>query len=89
VPSFWTKENNFGINVSEVAFVNWNAGGDNAVSALSFLKFKRNYKFRYFKWDNNLDLRYGVNAQEGQKIRKNGRCSPLQLQFGIPQRYYQ
>ncbi|MEH6514451.1 MAG: hypothetical protein V7734_15265, partial [Maribacter arcticus] len=31
VPSFWEKENSFGINVSEVAFVNWNAGGDNAV----------------------------------------------------------
>lgn len=70
VPSFWTKENNFGLNISEVAFVNWNAGGENAVSALGFLRFKRDYKFRYFKWDNNLDLRYGINAQEGQKIRK-------------------
>ncbi|MFS4416113.1 DUF3078 domain-containing protein [Maribacter sp. 2307ULW6-5] len=70
VPSFWTKENNFGLNISEVAFVNWNAGGDNAVSALGFFQFKRNYKFRYFKWDNNLDLRYGVNAQEGRQLRK-------------------
>jgi len=70
VPSFWSRENNFGLNVSEVAFVNWNAGGDNAISALSFFRFSRNYKFRYFKWDNNLELRYGINAQEGQKIRK-------------------
>lgn len=70
VPSFWTKENTFGINVSEAAFVNWNAGGNNAISGLSFFKFVRNYKFRYFKWDNNLDLRYGLNAQEGQKLRK-------------------
>ncbi|MFS4466444.1 DUF3078 domain-containing protein [Maribacter sp. 2210JD10-5] len=70
VPSFWTKENGFGFNLSEVAFVNWNAGGNNAVSALGFLKFVRNYKFRYFKWDNNLDLRYGLNAQEGRRLRK-------------------
>ncbi|MFS4455136.1 DUF3078 domain-containing protein [Maribacter sp. 2304DJ31-5] len=71
IPSFWQKENNVGINLSEVAFVNWNAGGNNAVSGLGFLKFKRNYKFRYFKWDNNLDLRYGLNAQEGRRLRKS------------------
>ncbi|WP_247656547.1 DUF3078 domain-containing protein [Maribacter sp. MMG018] len=71
VPSFWTKENLFGINVSEAAFVNWNAGGDNAVSGLGFIKFVRNYKFRYVKWDNNVELRYGLNAQEGRKLRKS------------------
>ncbi len=70
VPSFWTKENTLGINLSEVAFVNWNAGGDNAISGLGFLKFVRNYKFRYFNWDNNIELRYGLNAQDGRKIRK-------------------
>ena len=70
IPSFWTKENTFGLNLSEAAFVNWNAGGDNAISGLSFFKFVRNYKFRYFKWDNNLDLRYGLNAQEGRQLRK-------------------
>lgn len=70
VPSFWTKENTLGINLSEVAFVNWNAGGDNAISGLGFLKFVRDYKFRYFKWDNNIELRYGLNAQDGRKVRK-------------------
>ncbi len=70
VPSFWTKENILGLNVSEVAFVNWNAGGDNAISGLGFFKFVRNYKFRYFQWDNNLEMRYGLNAQEGRKLRK-------------------
>ena len=70
VPSFWTKENALGLNVSEVAFVNWNAGGDNAISGLGFFKFARNYKFRYFQWDNNLEMRYGLNAQEGRKLRK-------------------
>lgn len=70
IPSFWSQENTFGINLSEVAFVNWNAGGNNAVSGLGFLQFKRNYKFRYFQWDNNLDLRYGLNAQEGKELRK-------------------
>lgn len=70
VPSFWKKENTLGLNVSEVAFVNWNAGGDNAISGLGFFQFARNYKFRYFQWDNKLEMRYGLNAQEGRKLRK-------------------
>ena len=70
VPSFWEKENSFGINMSEVAFVNWNAGGDNAVSGLGFLKLARKYKFSSFQWDNNMELRYGLNAQAGRKLRK-------------------
>jgi hypothetical protein len=56
VPSFWTKINRLGINMSEVAFVNWNAGGDNSVSALGNLRIERNYKFRYIKWDNFLKV---------------------------------
>lgn len=70
VPSFWEKENKLGVNLSEVAFVNWNAGGNNSVSSLANIKFLRNYKFRYVQWDNLLELRYGLNAQENQKLRK-------------------
>lgn len=70
MPSFWTKKNRFGLNFSEVAFVNWNAGGNNSISALTSAYFERNYKFRYIQWDNSLDLRYGLNAEEGNKIRK-------------------
>ena len=34
IPSFWTNVNKLGANFSEVAFVNWNAGGNNSISAL-------------------------------------------------------
>ncbi|WP_298793219.1 DUF3078 domain-containing protein [uncultured Allomuricauda sp.] len=68
--SFWTKTNEFGLNINEVAFVNWNAGGDNSVSALASMSFNRNYKFRYLNWKNELRLRYGLNAQEGRQLRK-------------------
>lgn len=70
VPSFWEKLNELDFQLSEVAFVNWNAGGDNAVSALAKLYFERNYKFRYFQWDNDLEMRFGWNAQEGRQWRK-------------------
>jgi len=68
--SFWNSENQFSLNINEVAFVNWNAGGNNSISGLANLNLTRNYKFRYVSWVNELRLRYGVNAQEGQGLRK-------------------
>lgn len=82
VPSFWQRINTIGVNLSEVAFVNWNAGGDNAISALGTARFARNYKFRYIKWDNELQFRYGINAQEGRKIRKTDDAIRLTSTFG-------
>ncbi|MEK6152653.1 DUF3078 domain-containing protein [Flavobacteriaceae bacterium 3-367] len=81
-PSFWVKENKLGLNLSEVAFVNWNAGGNNSISGLGNAKFVRNYKFRYVQWDNDLDLRYGLNAQEGRKLQKTDDAIRLSSTFG-------
>ena len=85
VPSFWTKINRLGINLSEVAFVNWNAGGDNSVSGLGNAQFERNYKFRYIKWDNFIRLKYGLNAQEGRKLRKTDDAFRMGSTFGYRQ----
>jgi hypothetical protein len=82
MPSFWVKENNLGLNLSEVAFVNWNAGGDNSVSALGSAKFVRNYKFRYIQWDNDLILRFGINSQEGRELRKTEDAIRFSSTFG-------
>ena len=82
MPSFWVSENKLGINLNEVAFVNWNAGGDNSVSALGSAKFVRNYKFRYVQWDNDLVLRFGLNAQEGRELRKTEDAIRFSSTFG-------
>lgn len=70
IPSFWDKTNSFGLSINEVAFINWNAGGNNSISALGNVKFVRNYKFRYVQWQNSMDLRYGLSSIEGEKLRK-------------------
>ena len=70
VPSFWEKINKIGLNLSEVAFVNWNAGGNSSISGIINGNFERNFKFRYIQWQNILELRYGANVQEDQKPRK-------------------
>ncbi|MEO1010462.1 MAG: DUF3078 domain-containing protein [Bacteroidota bacterium] len=82
VPSFWTRINKLGLNLNEVAFVNWNAGGNNSVSALGNASFARNYKFRYLQWDNELRFRYGINFQEGQQVRKTEDLIRLTSTFG-------
>lgn len=82
VPSFWHNENILKINFNEAAFVNWKAGGDNSIAAAGNLKFIKNYKFRYIQWDNDLEFRYGLNAQEGRKIRKTEDLIRLSSTFG-------
>ncbi len=82
VPSFWERENLIGLSLSEVAFVNWNAGGDNSVSALGKARIVRNYKFRYIQWMNEMELNFGWNAQEGRKWRKTDDAIRLSSTYG-------
>ena len=82
IPSFWEKVNKVSFILNEAAFVNWNAGGDNSVSAIGRLDFERNYKFRHVKWDNVLALRYGWNTQEGRGPRKTEDAIRLRSTFG-------
>lgn len=82
IPSFWEKENLLGLNLSEVAFVNWNAGGDNAITAIGRIRFQRNYKFRYVSWKNDLEMRFGWNAQEGRQWRKTDDAIRVSSTFG-------
>ncbi|MCJ7468265.1 MAG: DUF3078 domain-containing protein [Maribacter sp.] len=85
IPSFWQSINLLGLNFSEVAFVNWNAGGNNSVSALGSARFERNYKFRYLQWENYMELRYGVNAQDNQKLLKTDDAIRFSSTFGYRQ----
>jgi len=66
----WSRKNAVGVNFNEVAFVNWNAGGNNSISALFFGSFERNFQKELLSWKTNASLRYGLNAQEGRELRK-------------------
>ncbi len=71
VMMFWTKENAVGVNFNEVAFINWNAGGNNSISALFHGNFERTYTKDLLNWKNVASFRYGLNAQEGRELRKS------------------
>ena len=66
----WTQKNKASIDLSEVAFVNWNSGGSNSISGLLGLISKLDYKDKFFVWKNNVEVRYGVNKQEARELRK-------------------
>ncbi len=80
--SLWKKTNILGLDVSEVAFVNWNAGGSNSISALMSADIKRLYQRKNIRWNNELLARYGVNKQEGQNFRKTDDNIEINSTFG-------
>jgi len=78
----WVSNNRVGLDLNEVAFVNWNAGGANSISALGEMTFERNYSDIMTKWRNKLVARYGVNSQEGQELRKTDDKLEFNSEFG-------
>ncbi|WP_461533788.1 DUF3078 domain-containing protein [Sinomicrobium sp.] len=80
--SYWLKENELGIIMSQIAFSNWNAGGNNAISGISSAHFVRWYKRGNVSWNNELILKFGLNAQENQKLRKSDDAIQFNSTFG-------
>ncbi|UOX34538.1 DUF3078 domain-containing protein [Flavobacterium sediminilitoris] len=68
--SYWKKSNKIGLDISQITFVNWNAGGNNSVSGLFKGNFIREYSKKNLNWKNELIFRYGINKQEGREVRK-------------------
>ncbi|MGV9003005.1 DUF3078 domain-containing protein [Flavobacterium sp.] len=68
--SLWEQKNTIGFDVSQIAFLNWNAGGNSSISGLLKGNFTRNYRRQNLKWVNELTVHYGVNKQDGVELRK-------------------
>jgi len=75
--SHWEKHNAVGMDINEIAFVNWSVGGNNSITILGKGNFTRKYAYKNVNWLNELIVRYGFNSQEGQETRK----TDDQLQF--------
>ncbi|NNK82911.1 MAG: DUF3078 domain-containing protein, partial [Flavobacteriaceae bacterium] len=79
----WKNFNKASLDISEVAFVNWNAGGSNSISGLLGLEFQRNFNRDHMIWENNARIRYGVNKQQDQDIRKTDDLVEINSTFGF------
>lgn len=78
----WVKKQRFTIDLNEVSFVNWNAGGSNSISALVGYQFSYDYSDKYFFWNNNLVAGYGINGQQGRETRKTTDIFEINSNFG-------
>jgi len=81
-PVWWKNKNNIGLDISEAAFVNWNAGGNNSVSGLLKVNLVRSYKKLHLLWKNELFARYGLNSQQDQNLRKTDDKLQINSTFG-------
>ncbi|SFN87802.1 Protein of unknown function [Bizionia echini] len=79
----WSNTNTAGLDINEVAFVNWNSGGSNSISALIGLNSVLRYQYRNFIWDSNLLARYGLNKQEEQEFRKTDDLLEISSSLGF------
>lgn len=80
--SYWTNKNILGIDISEIAFVNWSAGGTSAITGLVRGHLKRDYKDDNQVWSSELIFRYGLNKQEGIELRKTDDVFRINSTYG-------
>jgi hypothetical protein len=80
--SYWKKRNAVGFDISQIAFVNWSAGGTSSISGLLKGNFTREYKKENYVWTNELILRYGLNKQDGVALRKTDDALIINSTFG-------
>jgi len=79
----WKQFNRASLDISEVAFVNWNAGGSNSISGLFGLEAGRSYQKDHLVWENKIAARIGLNKQQEQSLRKTDDLLELNSRFGF------
>jgi len=81
-PVWWKNKNSIGLDINEVAFVNWSAGGSNSVAGLLKIHFERSFEKIYTLWENKISARYGLNEQEDKGLIKTDDEIRLSSSFG-------
>lgn len=82
ITSHWKNKNTVGFDLSQIAFVNWNAGGTSSVAGLFKGNFTRIRSDINSEWVNELSFRYGLNKQDGLEMRKSDDEFRLNSTFG-------
>ena len=78
----WKKKNMLGLDISEIAFMNWNAGGTSSITGLLKGHIKRDYENNNTVWKSELIFKYGLNMQEGNGVRKSDDVFRINSTYG-------
>ena len=81
-PSNWAQKNQLGLDLSQIAFLNWSAGGTSSISGLFKGEFSRTYIKGNQKWFNELIMKYGLNKQDGTELRKTDDAVQFNSTYG-------
>ncbi|MCK6541443.1 DUF3078 domain-containing protein [bacterium] len=66
----WQRGGAASINFSQVQLKDWGGGGDNSLALNSLLSLFANYHFEKTRWENSLELGYGIVKQGDAGTRK-------------------
>ncbi|WP_179345604.1 DUF3078 domain-containing protein [Winogradskyella ursingii] len=79
----WRTKKEAGLYLNQVSFTNWNAGGTNSISGIISAKGSAKYKQSNWFWNSNINLRYGLNKQEGRDTRKTEDVIEITSNIGL------
>ena len=82
IKSLWTNKNNASLFLTQNAFLNWNAGGNNSVAGIVKIQFIRNFKNDHIVWNNEMKTNYGLNKQAERELRKSEDLFEVNSTFG-------
>ncbi len=66
----WDIGGLFNVNFSQASFLNWSAGGQDALGLTSLASFHANYISGKFKWLNDVELGYGFQRTADEPFQK-------------------
>ncbi len=69
--SNWTKGSTFGLQFTQSSFYQWVAGGQNSFTIAGLSKSYLKYSKGKVKWENTLDLNYGMIKQGKNDLIKS------------------
>ncbi len=79
----WKTGGKFALTISQVAFTNWAAGGENNFGGNSLLNLFANYKQGRRAWDNNLMMAFGILKLKDQDPRKSEDKIDFMSKYGL------
>lgn len=68
---YWSYKGNTALNLSQVALVNWAAGGENSIGVNLGFNFASKYEKNKFTWQTDSKLAYGTQKVGQLKFRKS------------------
>lgn len=80
--SNWREINKLNLDITQISFINWNAGGNNSISGIFRGQFVREFSKKNVNWKSELLARYGLNKQQDREIRKTDDQFQINSTFG-------